>query len=41
MGFTIGELEGLESPGFWSFVGGFAFGVAVVAAGTGIGIAIT
>jgi hypothetical protein len=41
MEFTIEELEGLEAPGFWSFVGGFAAGVAVVAIGTGIGIAIT
>ncbi|WP_284346954.1 daptide-type RiPP [Frankia sp. Cppng1_Ct_nod] len=37
----IEELEGLEAPGFWSFVGGFAVGVAVVGAGTAIGIAIT
>jgi hypothetical protein len=39
--FDIEELEGLEAPGFWGFVGGVAAGIAVVAVGTGIGIAIT
>ncbi len=37
----IEELENLEAPGFWGFVAGVAAGVAVVGAGTAIGIAIT
>jgi hypothetical protein len=41
MNFGIEELEGLEAPGFWGFVGGVAAGIGVVAAGTLIGVAIT
>jgi hypothetical protein len=41
MQFAIEELEGLEAPGFWSFVGGFVVGGGLVLAGYGIGIAIT
>jgi hypothetical protein len=37
----IQELETLEAPGFWSFVGGAAAGAGLVLAGYGVGVAIT
>ncbi len=37
----IEELENLEAPGFWSFVGGVAAGGALVFGGYALGVAIT